>query len=148
MIPFDQKTCREEFTMNEFTKVHTVNNILEARDTIAQLERDGYLKENIFVLTHDKARTDHITEYTDGNKIGVAEEGVITAVANLFRSTGDKLRAKMKSMGVSDEHAHQLEREMDNGKIVILAWGGTVYEQGEYDQNVSYFPPYDNMPLL
>jgi hypothetical protein len=133
---------------NKRTIVHTVNNILEARDTIMKLQQDGYPKENIFVLSHDKARTDHVAEKTDTNKVGVAEEGVLTAIANLFRSTGDGLRAKLTAMGVSKEHADRLEKEMDNGKIVILAWSGTTYDGDKYDDSIRYMTPYDSVPLL
>ncbi|MDB5053224.1 MAG: hypothetical protein JWM44_1274 [Bacilli bacterium] len=136
--------------MSEHTKVHTVNNILEARNTIREIEHDGYSKENIFVLTQNKKRTEHISKHTDGNEIGVADEGIITAIANLFRSEGDELRAKLRSMGVSRPHAEQLERAMDKGKIVILAWGGTSYDDDNDidDQNITYYPPYNFMPLV
>jgi hypothetical protein len=133
---------------NKRTIVHTVNNILEARDTIMRLQQDGYPKENIFVLTHDKARTEHVADQTDTNKVGIAEEGVLTAIANLFRSTGDGLRAKLTAMGVSKEHADRLEKEMDNGKIVILAWSGTTYVGDKYDESIQYMSPYDSVPLL
>jgi hypothetical protein len=125
--------------MTEHTKVFTVNNILEARNKIAELESQGYVKEKIFVLTHDKKRTEHISDHTDANEIGIAEEGIITATANLFRSTGDELRAKLRSVGVSKEHAEQLEAEMDKGKIVVLTWSGTVYDNDNFDPNIGYF---------
>jgi hypothetical protein len=133
---------------NRRTMVHTVNNVLEARDAITRLQRDGYPKENIFVLSHDKDRTEHVADETNANKVGVAEEGVLTAIGNLFRSTGDGLRAKLTSMGVSQEHANRLEKEMDNGKIVLLAWSGTTYDRDRYDDNIQYMTPYDSAPLL
>jgi hypothetical protein len=133
---------------NKHTVVLTVNNVLEARETIMKLRQDGYPEENIFVLSHDKTRTEHVVDETDANKIGVAEEGVLTAIANLFRSTGDGLRAKLTAMGVSKEHANLLEKDMDNGKIVILAWSGTTYYDDKHDDNIRYMTPYDSMPLL
>lgn len=125
--------------MTEHTKVFTVNNVLETRNKIEELENQGYPKEKIFVLTHDKKRTEQISEHTDANEIGIAEEGIITAAANLFRSTGDELRAKLRSVGVSKEHAEQLESEMDKGKIVILTWSGTTYDNDNFDPNIGYF---------
>jgi putative AlgH/UPF0301 family transcriptional regulator len=133
--------------MHDYTKVHTVNNILEARDIITNFQREGYVKENIFVLTHDKKRTEHVIDHTDSNKIGVAEEGILTAVANLFRSAGDELQAKLTAVGVSSAHADQLEKEMDKGKIVILAWSGTTYDDKNPDPNVSY-TGFDSNPLM
>jgi hypothetical protein len=125
--------------MTNHTKVYTVNNILETRNKIAELEYQGYAKENIFVLTHDKKRTERISEHTDGNEIGIFEEGILTAVGNLFRSAGDELRAKLRSVGIAKEHAEQLEAEMDNGKIVVLAWSGTIYDNDNFDPNIGYF---------
>jgi hypothetical protein len=125
--------------MTEHTKVYTVNNILETRNKIAELEHQGYAKEKIFVLAHDKKRTEHLSEHTDGNEIGIAEEGILTAVGNLFRSTGDELRAKLRSVGVSKEHSEQLEAEMDKGKIVVLTWSGTTYDNDNFDPNIGYF---------
>jgi hypothetical protein len=125
--------------MTNHTKVYTVNNILETRNKIAELENQGYTKENIYVLTHDKKRTEHISKHTDGNEIGILEEGILTAVGNLFRSEGDELRAKLRSMGVSKEHAEQLEAEMDKGIIVVLAWSGTTYDNDNFDPNIGYF---------
>ncbi|HEY0828819.1 MAG TPA: general stress protein, partial [Bacilli bacterium] len=125
--------------MTVHTKVYTVGNIVEARKKIEELERQGYLEENIYVLTHDKERTAQVTEQTDGHKIGVAEEGIITATTNLFRSTGDELRAKLRAMGVSKERAEQLEAEMDQGRIVILASNGSgiPYEGDQFDENIT-----------
>jgi hypothetical protein len=125
--------------MTEHTKVFTVNNILETRNKIAELESQGYDKEKIFVLTHDKKRTEYISDHTDTNEIGIAEEGIITATANLFRSSGDELRAKRRSVGVSKEHAEQLESEMDKGKIVVLTWSGVIYDDDSFDPNIGYF---------
>ncbi|MNI51049.1 General stress protein 17M [compost metagenome] len=131
--------------MNILTKVNTVNNIVEVRKKIEELVSEGYQRDNLFVLTHNKERTEHISDNTDAGTIGVAEEGVITAIANLFRSQGDELRAKLTAMGVSKEHAEQLEGEMDHGKIVILAWSGTSYEGDNFDDSISYYPPYTPM---
>jgi hypothetical protein len=131
--------------MTEYTKVYTVDNIGEARNKIEELERQGHLAEKIYVLTHEKARTAQVIEQTDGHKIGVAEEGILTVTANLFRSTGDELRAKLRAMGVSKEHAEELESLMDKGKIVILAWSGTTYDGDSFDENIGY---YGYIPML
>jgi hypothetical protein len=125
--------------MTEHTKVYTVNNILETRKKIEELEHQGHGKEKIFVLAHDKKRTEHISEHTDANEIGIIEEGLITATANLFRSTGDELRAKLRSVGVSKKHAEQLEAEMDKGNIVVIVWSGAVYDNDNFDPNIGYF---------
>ncbi len=124
------------------TKVLTVNNVLEVREKLEELVNEGYSKGNLFVLTHNERRTDHISENTDATKIGILEEGPITAIANLFRSKGDELRAKLRSVGVSEEHAEQLERELDKGMVVIVAWGGISYNAYDYDPQIMYYWPW------
>jgi hypothetical protein len=123
------------------TNVHTVDNINEAREQISRYKSLGYDKDHLYVLAHDKDRTKRIAEKTDAEQIGVYEEGLDTAIANIFRSRGDELRAKLRSMGVSPEEAERLEMEMDKDKIVIIAWGGSEYYDNDYDPNIVYYPP-------
>lgn len=122
------------------TKVHTVNSIKEVQEQITRFQREGYMQDQIYVLTHDKERTDRIVENTAAGKIGVAEEGVGTTIANLFRSTGDELRAKMRSLGISRYDAERLESEMDRDKILVIAWGGKEYVDDDYDPAIYYYP--------
>lgn len=128
--------------MNKQTKVYTVNTAREAEAKIQDLANLGYNRDHLYVLAHDKKRTEHIAEQAAASEIGVSEEGVFTAIANLFRSHGDELRAKMTSMGVSMQHAEMLERELDKGKIVIFAWSGTPYDGDRYDPDIIYYPPF------
>jgi hypothetical protein len=124
------------------TKVHTVNNPVEVQEQVYKFQTEGYAKDQIFVLTHDKDRTKRLAENTDAERIGIAEEGLGTAIANVFRSTGDELRAKMRSMGISEQDAERLEREMDQDRILVIAWGGTEYADREYDPSIYYYPHY------
>ncbi|MBD2868029.1 general stress protein [Paenibacillus arenilitoris] len=122
------------------TKVHTVDNITEVQQQVARFRTEGYDKDNIFVLAHDKDRTKRIADNTDAEKIGVTVEGLGNAVANLFRSSGDELRAKMRSLGISERDAERLEVEMDRDKILVIAWGGKPYEGEEFDPYVHFYP--------
>ena len=124
------------------TKVHTVKSIVEVREEVRKFQLEGYAKENIFVLTHDKDRTNRITDNTDAEKIGIAEEGLGTAIANMFRSHGDELRAKMRSLGISERDAERLEHEMDLDKVLVIAWSGKEYDGVEYDPAIYYYPYY------
>ncbi|QYR20581.1 general stress protein [Paenibacillus sp. sptzw28] len=123
------------------TNVHTVDNISEAMEQLSRYKSLGYDKDHLYVLAHDKDRTKRIAETADAERIGIYEEGLDTAIANIFRSRGDELRAKLKSMGVSPEEAERLEMEMDKDKIVIIAWGGSEYDDNDYDPNIVYYPP-------
>ncbi|AZN38823.1 general stress protein [Paenibacillus albus] len=124
------------------TKVHTVGSLNEVQREVMRFRGEGYDPHNIFVLTHDKDRTERIAKNTSAEQIGVTVEGVGTAIANVFRSTGDELRAKMRSLGISKEYAEYLEGEMDRDKILVIAWGGREYKEDEYDDTIYYYPGY------
>ena len=126
----------------ETTKVRIVNSITEVQDQVNIFQREGYLNDNIFVLTHDKDRTSRIVEKTDATKIGVSEEGLGTAFANMFRSTGDELRAKMRSLGISKADSERLETEMDRDKVLVIAWSGKEYVGEDFDPAVYYYTYY------
>lgn len=133
----------------EQTKVRTVMTRDEVQEQVRQFRHEGYAEDNIFVLTHDKTRTKRLAERTDAEEIGVAEQGLGTSIANIFRSTGDGLRAKMRSLGVSKEEAERLEAAMDRDAIVVIAWGGREYYDDDFDRDVYFYPyPYTmhNMP--
>ena len=125
----------------QVTNVHTVDTVSEAKAQISRYRSLGYDKEHLYVLAHDKDRTKRVSESTGAEQIGIAEEGLDTAIANIFRSRGAELRAKLRSMGVSKEEAEKLEKEMDNDKIVVIAWGGNQYFDNDYDPDIVYFPP-------
>lgn len=124
------------------TKVRVVDSITEVREHIQLFQNEGYQKENIFILTHDKDRTSRIAEKTDATTIGVSEEGLGTAFANIFRSTGDELRAKMRSLGITKLDSERLESEMDRDKVLVIASGGKEYFGDDYDPAVYYYTFY------
>ncbi|GIP30514.1 general stress protein [Paenibacillus sp. J23TS9] len=129
-----------ETNMTNMTKVQTVNT---AGDVHAQVDKfviEGYSTDRIYVLAHDKDRTDRVADQTGTEQIGMDEEGMGTAIANIFRSRGDELRAKMKSMGISDNDAERLEEDMDRDKIVVIAWGGKEYDNDDFDPTITYYP--------
>lgn len=133
------------------TKVATVKTQEEMKQKYAEFCREGYPEDRIFVLTHDKDRTKRIAEKTDLEEIGVAELGIGTTLANIFRSTGDELRAKMRSLGISKWEAERLEKEMDKDAIIVIAWAGHEYDDDDYDHDVFFYPyaaynPMNNQP--
>lgn len=133
----------------EQTKVRTVMTRDEVQEQVRQFQHEGYMEDRIFVLTHDKTRTKRLAERTDAEEIGVAEQGLGTSIANWFRSTGDGLRAKMRSLGVAKEEAERLEAAMDRDAIVVIAWGGREYYDDDFDRDVYFYPyayPMHNVP--
>jgi len=105
--------------LNSYAKV--VDNGVKAVDEVKQLHSSGYVYDNIFVLAHDEERTDRIANVANANEIGIKEEGVFDSLANLFRSRGDELRAKITSLGFTDAEADFYEKELDLGKVLIIA---------------------------
>lgn len=123
----------------ETTKVRIVDNITEVHEQVSMFQREGYPNDNIFVLTHDKDRTSRLAKDADVTTIGTSEEGLGTTIANWFRSTGNELRAKMRSLGISKADSERLESEMDRDKILVIAWSGKEYRDDDYDPAVYYY---------
>ncbi|KHF33659.1 General stress protein 17M [Paenibacillus sp. P1XP2] len=79
------------------------------------------MSDNIFVLAHDGDRTERIADAANANEIGIKEEGMFDALANLFRLRGDELRAKITSLGFTEAEAQFYEKELDLGKVLVIA---------------------------
>ncbi|MDF2854613.1 MAG: ral stress protein [Neobacillus sp.] len=101
--------------------VKIVENGLEARKEIDLFMSQGYTKDEIYLFAHDHNRSEHLTDKLDINDVGVGEQGIFEAVANVFRSRGDELRSKLESLGLSAMAAERCEEEMDHGKVIVLA---------------------------
>lgn len=123
------------------TQVKTVDNIHAAQVLVEQFQSEGYYHDRVYVLAYGKERTERIAEEADAEQVGITEVGVGTTIANLFRSHKEGLRAKMRSMGISEQDAARLEAETEQGKIVVIARGGIKYEGDEYDSDIIPYPP-------
>jgi hypothetical protein len=102
--------------------IKLVRNEEEANLAIRELMNKGCLADNIYALAYSKERTDTIADAADINRVGMTEQGVVTTVANLFRSRGDELIAKMKSLGLSDPEAEHYEKMLAEGDILVITW--------------------------
>lgn len=101
--------------------VKVVENGVEAKKEIEDFIMQGYSKDEIYILAHDKARSGDLTDSLDIKGIGVSEQGVFDSFANVFRTRGDELRAKMESLGLTHGEAERYERDMDFGKVIVIA---------------------------
>ncbi|MEF2967542.1 general stress protein [Paenibacillus sp. M1] len=108
-------------TIDSKSYAKVVQNGVHAVETVKELHAAGYAAEDIYVLAHDQERSDRIADAADANEIGLQEEGVFTAIANLFRSRGDELRAKIASLGFTESEAAFYEKELDLGKVLVIA---------------------------
>lgn len=100
----------------------TVENAVQAKAEIEKLETQGYTHDDIYIFAHDKNRSKDITNALDTEKVGMKEQGFLDSMKNMTSSRGDELRAKMASVGLSDQEAEKYEEELDKGKLVLVAY--------------------------
>jgi Heat induced stress protein YflT len=101
--------------------VQIVENGVEAKKFIDRLIMQGFRKDEIYLLAHDKNRSENLTDALDISDVGVGEQGFFDSIANVFRSRGDELRSKLQSLGLSITEAEHYEEEMDYGRCVVVA---------------------------
>ncbi|AJY73886.1 general stress protein [Paenibacillus beijingensis] len=101
--------------------IQVVENGMDAMSAVRELNRRGYNRDEIYVLTHDKDETDRLADNSNANEIGLSEEGVFNSMANMFRSRGDELRSKLGAIGLNDMEAERYEEVLDQGKILVIA---------------------------
>lgn len=100
----------------------TVENALQAKRVIDNLETQGFTHDDIYIFAHDKDRSNHITNALDTEKVGMKEQGFLNSMKNMTNSRGDELRTKMTAVGLTDQEAEQYEKELDKGKLVLIAY--------------------------
>ncbi|RLL44836.1 general stress protein [Oceanobacillus piezotolerans] len=101
--------------------VHVVENGVKAKEKIDQLMVQGYTKDDIYVIAHEKERTEDLTDGLNVNEVGLKEEGVFDKIANVFRKRGDELRSQFENLGLSETEANHYEEELDKGRVVVIA---------------------------
>jgi hypothetical protein len=102
-------------------QVKVVEDGVAAKRAIEQLFIQGFTKNDVYVLAHDKDRSKHLTEALELKKIEVKEKGVLDLTANVLQTREEELRSKMESLGLSDSEAKQYEKELDLGSVIVVA---------------------------
>ena len=103
------------------TVKRTVENALQAKTEIENLESQGYSRDDMYIFAHYKERSDDINEALDTEKVGMKDQGFLKSMKNMFTSRGDELRSKMETAGLSKDEAADAEKELDLGKLIIIA---------------------------
>lgn len=103
------------------TTYKIVENAVQAKKEIEELVARGYSHDDIYIFAHDKKRGDDITDALHTENVGIKEQGFIDSMKNLFSSRGDELRSKMESVGLTTDEANTAERELDQGRLVVVA---------------------------
>ncbi|MBD2847819.1 general stress protein [Paenibacillus sp. IB182496] len=96
------------------------SNDEEIVNAVQSLQSKGVDEDDIYVIAHDKDRTKRVADNADANTVGMKEQGMDTQVKNVFRSTGDKLRAQFKELGFSEPMAEELEEKLDKGQVILV----------------------------
>ncbi|KSU81772.1 MULTISPECIES: general stress protein [Fictibacillus] len=95
----------------------------EVITAVQELETRGIDQEDVYVLAHEKDDTRAIADAADANTIGTPEQGLGTAIKNVFRKRGDELRSKLEEIGLSSLEADEYEKKLDQGKVLVLVKG-------------------------
>lgn len=98
-----------------------VENAVQAKKEIEELTVQGYTHDDIYIFAHDKNRTENITNALETESVGIKEQGFLDSMKNMFTSRGDELRSKMEAAGLTAVEAADAEKELDHGKLVLIA---------------------------
>lgn len=99
----------------------SVENAVQARSQIEKLESQGYNRDHIYVFAHFDEREENITDALDTAEVGMKDQGFFKSMKNYMISRGDELRSQMEAIGLSKEEAAAAEKELDKGKLIIIA---------------------------
>ncbi|QUW22853.1 general stress protein [Sporosarcina sp. Marseille-Q4063] len=98
-----------------------VENAVQAKAEVEKLEMQGYSRDDIYIFAHYKEREEDISDALDTEEVGMKEQGFLDSMKNLVSSRGDELRSKMEAAGLTAEEASDAEKELDHGKLVVIA---------------------------
>ncbi|RWR12506.1 general stress protein [Siminovitchia fortis] len=101
--------------------VKVCENGVQAQEVVNQLTAEGYDRDNIYLFAHGEERSEDLTDALDTGKVGIAEQGLVDSVKNIFNKRGDELRSEFEAVGLSKEEAEKYERVLDGGELVLVA---------------------------
>lgn len=114
----DEKSVEEEIKLKPTVKEFQDDQAV--MEEVKNLAERGVSKDDLYLISHDDERTDRVAGKVDANQVGVKEEGIGTAIGNIFRKKGDELRTKFKELGFSQAEADEFEEKLDHGKILLI----------------------------
>lgn len=101
--------------------IKILENSVQAKEEVETLMAQGFTHDDIYIFTHSDRRAEHITEALGTETVGMKEQGFIDSLKNNFVSRGDELRSKMEAIGLTKAEAASGERELDQGKLILVA---------------------------
>ncbi|WP_146552926.1 general stress protein [Rummeliibacillus sp. SL167] len=99
----------------------SVENAVQAKNQIEKLESQGLSRDNIYIFAHGDEREEDIADALHAAEVGIKEQGFFRFMKNYVVARGNELRSQMEAVGLSKEEAAQAEKELDQGKLIIIA---------------------------
>lgn len=99
---------------------YTVENAVQAKQKVEELEMQGHARDDIYLFAHSKDREGHISDVLDTEKVGMSDQGFFKSMKNAFSKRGDQLRSDMQAAGLTQAEAEAAEEELDKGKLVLI----------------------------
>lgn len=98
-----------------------VENGVQAKAAIEQLEAQGYSRDHIHLFAHYEKRADDLANELNLGEVGMSELGLGQTFKNFFNSSGDELHSKLEALGLTDVDIAEATRELDTGKLLLVA---------------------------
>ncbi|MHC8965810.1 YflT domain-containing protein [Priestia aryabhattai] len=102
-------------------RIKVAENSGQANKFVEDFFTNGFSKSEVYLLTYNKERSEHLTDITDTKEYRVSEQGLFESAVNKLFSREGELRSKMASLGLTREEAEQCIGEMKQERIVIIA---------------------------
>ncbi|MBU8753584.1 general stress protein [Priestia megaterium] len=102
-------------------KIRVVKDGYEVKEAIEQFLSLGFRKDNIYLLAHERDRTEELTNVLNTNDISISEPGDNKPMANSLHFYKDELHTKLYSLGLSAAEVQQYEKELNWGRILVIA---------------------------
>lgn len=98
-----------------------IENAVRLKNKVDLLVEEGFEREDIYVFSRYENRAEDIAKTLHISQVGIAEQGVMNSVKNLFTSRESELRTQLLSLGLTDEQVNSLDVHLDAGKLVVVA---------------------------
>lgn len=101
--------------------IKIVSNDIEATSTVNEFMQDGYRQDDIYLFSYDKKETEQLTETNSTGELGIKEQGLSKTISHIFKARGGEVLSKLQTLGVHEEDAKNYERELKEGKYLVVA---------------------------
>ena len=102
-------------------EIKVAENSGQANKFIEEFFANGFSKNEIYLLTYNKERSEYLTNTTNTKEYRASEQGVFESAVNKLFSREDELHSKMASLGLTQEEAKQCVGAMKQERIIIIA---------------------------